>query len=362
MGKVVSAEVFLLHRKTIVLATAYGRPAQIRGHVIVKLTDENGLCGWGEATPLPKFTGETPEFVQYVLEKELISEIIGVDAADLWEARNRWNHKLPEHAAAKMALEAAFYDLAAKERKHPLYQMFGGKLREKVMINRHLGIMGIDEAVEKAVQYREQGYHSIKMKIGTDVEEDIRRVCAVRDAVGYEMKLRVDANAGYSYSDAYKFIRKTCDLDLEMYEQLLDKHDFNGIKQLKRDTGVVIGVDEAINTVQEAVRYAYERAADVFVLKLVKTGGIQNAVTISEIAASAGIRCVVTSTYDTQINGAVCLHLASSLPASTMSNDITCYATQPDMADTCHVLKDGYLTVGDEAGIGVRSLKEMKIV
>ena len=147
MGKVVSAEVFLLHRKTIVLATAYGRPAQIRGHVIVKLTDENGLCGWGEATPLPKFTGETPEFVQYVLEKELISEIIGVDAADLWEARNRWNHKLPEHAAAKMALEAAFYDLAAKERKIPLYQMFGGKLREKVMINRHLGIMGIDEAV-----------------------------------------------------------------------------------------------------------------------------------------------------------------------------------------------------------------------
>ena len=81
MGKVVSAEVFLLHRKTIVLATAYGRPAQVRGHVIVKLTDENGLCGWGEATPLPKFTGETPEFVQYVLEKELISEIIGVDAA-----------------------------------------------------------------------------------------------------------------------------------------------------------------------------------------------------------------------------------------------------------------------------------------
>ena len=68
---------------------------------------------------------KTPEFVQYVLEKELISEIIGVDAADLWEARNRWNHKLPEHAAAKMALEAAFYDLAAKERKIPLYQMFG---------------------------------------------------------------------------------------------------------------------------------------------------------------------------------------------------------------------------------------------
>ncbi len=74
----------------------------------------------GRGDPLPKFTGETPEFVQYVLEKELISEIIGVDAADLWEARNRWNHKLPEHAAAKMALEAAFYDLAAKERKLPL--------------------------------------------------------------------------------------------------------------------------------------------------------------------------------------------------------------------------------------------------
>ena len=116
MGKVVSAEVFLLRRKTVVLATAYGRPAQVKGHVIVKLTDENGICGWGEATPLPKFTGETPEFVQYVLEKELISEIIGVDAANLWEARNRWNHKLPGHAAAKMALEAAFYDLAAKER------------------------------------------------------------------------------------------------------------------------------------------------------------------------------------------------------------------------------------------------------
>ena len=140
----------------------------------------------------------------------------------------------PGACSGQDGVGGCFYDLAAKERKLPLYQMFGGKLREKVMINRHLGIMGIDEAVEKAVQYREQGYHSIKMKIGTDVEEDIRRVCAVRDAVGYEMKLRVDANAGYSYSDAYKFIRKTSDLDLEMYEQLLDKHDFNGTKQLKR--------------------------------------------------------------------------------------------------------------------------------
>ncbi|MDQ0153386.1 L-alanine-DL-glutamate epimerase-like enolase superfamily enzyme [Moryella indoligenes] len=71
MGKVVSAEVFLLHRKTVVLATAYGRPAQVKGHVIVKLTDENGLCGWGEATPLPKFTGQTRNLYSMYLRRNL---------------------------------------------------------------------------------------------------------------------------------------------------------------------------------------------------------------------------------------------------------------------------------------------------
>lgn len=359
MAKIVQYEIHILKRATVVLATSYGNPPQEKEHVVLKLTDENGVSGWGESTPLPKFTGETIAQVRLLLETEYLPYILGMDSAQIAAAHMRMDKHLPGNHAAQMAVDTAMFDLHAKALGVPLYQLLGGKVRDAVRINRHLGIMSISEAQDKAARYRQDGYTSIKMKVGGNVDDDIARIKAVRQVMGPDAKLRIDANGGYTYSDAMRLIRNVYDCDLEMYEQLLPKSSFEDILALKRNTGVPIGADEAINSVSDAIRYAEHRAADIFTLKLVKTGGLWNALAIARIAQAAGITCVVASTYDTQLNGAACLHLAAVLPCATIGNDITCFATQPDQAKTCHRLENGELSVGSEPGIGVQTLKEL---
>lgn len=359
--KIVSYKLFTISRPTIVLATSYGVPQQMKTHLLLRLTDENGISGWGESTPLPKFTGETISQIRLILEEELLPEILGLDSFQIAEAHRRMDKKLPGNCSAKMAVDTAMYDLMAKEMNLPLYQLLGGKVCSRSRINRHLGIMAEKEAVEKAAVYKENGFTSIKMKIGDDADEAAARVKAVRNVIGPDLKIRVDANGGYTYPEAMRFVRKAYDCNIEMYEQMLPKDDFRGILRLKEETGIPIGADEAINTVEDAVRYAEYHAADIFTLKLVKTGGLWPALKIAGIAQASNIKCVVASTYDTQLNAAACLHLAVSLPNADMGNDLTCYATQAELADTCHTLNGSFLEVGDAPGIGVFSLKEMEI-
>ena len=359
--KIQSYDLFVIKRPTIVLATSYGAPPQFKSHLLLKLTDESGISGWGESTPLTKFTGETIPQIKLILEEELLPEIKGLDTTQIAEAHWLMNKKLPGNHAAKMIIDTAMYDLMAKELGIPLYQILGGKVRNSSKINRHLGIMSEKEAIEKAFFYKENGFTSIKMKVGDSVDNAVARVKAVRNVIGPECQLRIDANGGYTYPDAMSFIRKVYDCNLEMYEQLLPKEDFRGILRLKEETGIPVGADEAINSISDAIRYAEYHAADVFTLKLVKTGGLWPALKIAAIAQEHNIKCVVASTYDTQLNAAACLHLAVSLPNATIGNDLTCYATQPTQADTCHNLSGCSLTVGNEPGIGVRSLNEINL-
>ncbi|MBP2657769.1 MAG: chloromuconate cycloisomerase [Firmicutes bacterium] len=359
MARIKSFKTMLLQRSTIVLATAYGRPAQTKEHVFVILEDEDGVCGWGESTPLTKFTGETTHSVRLLLEEELLPAIVGMDSFNIAAIHRVMDRALYGNTSAKMAIDTALYDLNAKAMDVPLYQLLGGCVRKTVMINRHLGIMSVEEAVEKARGYVQDGFKSIKMKVGNHPDEDINRVQAVRDAVGTDIHMRIDANGSYTYPQALRVARALADVNLEMFEQPLPKWDVDAMVDLRKIVNMPLGADESITSVQEAMIMAQRGAADVFTIKLVKIGGLYPALQVAGIARAANISCIVAATYDTQVNTAHCLHLACALPGEIIPCDLTCYATQPTQADTCHILKDGMLTVGTEPGCGVRSLIEL---
>lgn len=359
MSKIVDCTVRYLTRPHIVLTTSYGAEKQERSHVFAILHDADGNMGFGEATPLSSFSGETPRVVQLILENELLPLIVGLDSFDVAAAHQIMNLAIAGNYAAKSAVDCAMYDLSAKSLGIPLYRLLGGKFREKVAINRHIGITTPEAAAQMAKQYVSSGYRSIKMKVGECVEKDAACIRAVREAIGDDASIRIDANCGMTYTQAYKLIHLVKDCNLTYYEQLLTKWDLKGMQQLRQECGVPILVDEAVNSVREAAEYAINGAADAVTIKLCKCGGIYPAIQIAGIAADAGLNVVIASTYDTQIGCAACLHLACALPNVSDPCDLTTFATQPDWAETCHALNGMYLSVGDVPGVGVYSMSDL---
>ena len=255
MPKIVKCEVKLLTRPHVVLTTSYGATKQERSHAIVILYSEDGKVGYGEATPLSKFTGETTEIVVNILENVILPAIVGIDCFDIARAHIIMDNAIAENHAAKCAVDCALHDLASKELGIPLYQMLGGKCRDSVSINRHIGIMDNVQAVSLAKDFVSQGFMSIKMKVGGDVQSNISRVMAVRKAVGDDAKIRIDANAGYNYTQASEFVKGVYDCNVEYYEQLLPKWDIDQTVALRKNFGIPILLDEAVNT--PAVSYTH---------------------------------------------------------------------------------------------------------
>lgn len=359
MSIIASCKTFTINRSAASrLATTYGPAQEEFPHVLVCLIDRDGLKGWGEATPLPDFTGETASSITIVLEQELLPILIGMESGDITKAHRLMDDVIYGNTAAKAAVDMALYDLTARTLGVPEYVLLGGLCRKQIGVNRHIGITTVDEAVKLARSYVDEGYATIKMKAGRDPDEDVRRIKAVREALGDTMKIRVDANQGYDLPTARRVLASLEGEDLEFFEQPLDRQDLHGLRSLRESSGVRIAADESLHSVHDALVLAENHCADVFIIKLIKLGGLKPALDVAAIAKAAGIRCVVTSVFDTQLGAAHCLHLAAALP-ETLSCDLTCYASQPGMAESCHSLADGVLAIGPGAGCGVRKLSEL---
>lgn len=357
MAKIVDFRLTYLVRPHIVLTTSYGAEKQERAHILVALTDEMGVIGVGEVTPLSNFTGETARAVYCVLKEVILPEIIGFDSFDIAAVHQKIDRLIFGNNAAKCAVDCAFYDLMAKELGCPLYALLGGKTNRRVAINRHIGIMPLDASVSMAKKYTLQNYKSIKIKVGADIDAAAVCICAIRDAVGPDVKLRVDANNNLTYVQACQLIERTLACRLEFYEQLLPKWDVEGTRRLRGKYSVPFLLDESINSVQDAVRFACNGTADAFTIKLCKCGGLYPATQIAAVAHSFGLQIVVASTYDTHIGCSACLHLASALPNVNTACDLSVFATQPNQAKTDHILDGMHLQVGSAPGIGVMHLE-----
>lgn len=358
MTRITRADAVLLKRKHTVLTTSYGKAKQEKDHVIVILEDEKGNHGYGEATPLPKFSGETTEIVKDVLISELLPLLLGLDSSAVALIHQKMDKQVFGNAAAKCAIDCALYDLQAKSLHIPLYGLLGGKVRNQVPVNRHIGIVSMEETVRLAQEYQRQGFNSVKIKVGTDTDTDSQRIRAIRKIMGPEAKLRIDGNNGLHWNEACSLIENVKDCNLEFYEQLLPRWDMDGMKQLKVKYGICIAIDEAINTVQDAVRYAESGAADAFVIKLVKCGGLYPALGIAMVAQAYRLPVIITSTYDTQIGCSTCLELACALSNAVTGCDLTAFALQPEWAEINHQLEGMWMECGTAPGIGVLSMKD----
>lgn len=330
--------------------TRYGGGMAVRPHAYVRLVDDEGRTGDGEASPLPHFTGETVPSVVATLDA-LLPLIIGCETLALGELAERLARH-PNSYAAKCAIEMAAHDLAARTLGVSLSALLGGADGATVASTGLLGIVPDDEAVAQAREYLDEGIGTLKMKVGRDPAADVRRVAAVRAAVGPAVAIRLDANAGLPLADIMAIVRglERRDVAIELFEQPVRPDDLRGLRAV-RESGVRVLVDESIHSPRDAIRVLEAGACDLVAIKLIKCGGLRGATTIARIAAEYGVGCILISPYETAVGMATTAHAAASLGTRAHAHDLI-RRLSPGGGDWAHEIADGGLRLTPAPGHG----------
>ncbi|CAN0310540.1 unnamed protein product, partial [Phaeothamnion confervicola] len=213
--------------------------------LLLELISSEGVSGWGEAVPLPYLTYETLEGCISAIRQFLFPAIQGIAPWSFQEAHARMNRVVCGHPSARAALDLALHDLAGRLFKIPVAELLGGECRP-ILTNYSIGLCTPEKAAEEARSIVEDGYHAVKLKVGDDPEEDVRRVKAVRQAIGPDIKLRIDANEGWSLIGATYALTRMEPWNIELVEQPLDRRDLRGSATLRQRCNIPITADEGV--------------------------------------------------------------------------------------------------------------------
>jgi len=341
-------------------------------YVIIKLHTDEGLIGFGEAPVLKdwggdhgKYFGETPQTTIHIINDILAPALAGQDPCRFEALHALMDKAVKGYPYCKAAIDAALYDVVGKKFAMPAYQLLGGLVRERVPIAHSLGLMEIDKAVDEAMQAKAEGVKTIKLKGGVEQKRDIELVRRIREAIGPELNICVDANQGYPTAKAAVRITKA----MEEYNLLYMEQPVEGIEQMAevaRRVDTPIMADESAWTPQDVIEIIQKKAADMISIYTTKPGGMFKAKNVAAVAEAAGLKCNVNGSVETGVGNAANLHLAAStgvvtygcvVPVSTPKGKgkggIAGIYYQDDIIVEPFAYSDGDIVVSPKPGLGI---------
>ena len=287
---------------------------------LVRVETDEGLVGLGEACPAYEFTGDTLWTVQDVIGEYLGPAVIGKDPFQIEAIVHCWERELwtVGNQAACAALEMALWDLQGKALGRPLCDLIGGRTRDGLVEVIAWGWDEPESLAEKTRRMRAEGITVFKIKVGDLPERDEERVAAVRAAAGPDARLTVDANQGWlDAKTAVRAIRLLEPYGIEFAEQPVRMDDLEAARFVRSHVDVPIALDESVRGPSEALAAARAGACDIFVVKLMKTGGILNALKVNAIAEAAGISVMMGNMGESSLGLAAHFHLSVALANAT---------------------------------------------
>lgn len=319
-------------------------------NTIVKVVsgDEFGI---GNASP-SDVTKETRQSIEDFLSK-VPKKIVGTDENEPERLHQRLDSIAEGNTAAKAAVDIAIFDLLARRCDEPLWKYLGGE-RDRMLTDMTIGIASKDITVERAVKHTRSGFKALKIKVGLDLEEDIKRVAAVRNAVGDKIELRVDANQGYSVDQAIRFCADMNTLGVVVVEQPVNAEDYKGLKKVSEASEVPVMADECVKSVLDARKVAREGIADMINIKLMKSAGICDAIMINRFAEAADMMAMVGCMGEIQVSIAAGLHFALS-SMNVAFADLDSHFNIVDDPSSGLQFDDGFLIAPNKPGIGIRT-------
>lgn len=332
--------------------------------LLVKVHTDAGVTGIGEASCTPRWSGEDQVTGAHLIHTYLEPLLVGEDPLEVELLTQKFRLAFAANLFTKSAVEMALWDIAGKAAGKPIYQLLGGKMREVVPTK--WSVSGVEPAgaAEIAKWAVAQGFQAMKVKVGLEPDGDVVRVKAVREAIGPNIKLGVDANGGWTAETAIKTVKRLEEFGIYFVEQPVSPEDPTQLAEVKRRIRLPVVADESIYTLQDAKTLALLDAAQVFSIYVGKAGGIGPAKKIAEFAESAGLKCTLGSNLELGVGSAAMLHLATAARGIT-AEEFPCDIIGPffyedDILREPLPLKPGEGRAGERPGLGVE-LDEEKV-
>jgi o-succinylbenzoate synthase len=326
-----------------------------RAGVIVVLETDSGHHGYGEASLDPAVPeDEAPTLLPRV--EAIARDLIAADVEAIDTVLEPYATGDDADRAAHCAIETALADAGAREAGRPLAELLAEDAppQRLVPVNATVAARSTEEAAAAALLASAQGYGCVKLKVGMEptLADEAERVRTVREVIGADVKLRLDANGVWDEPVAIATIRNLEAYEIELVEQPVPAEDIAALGKVRDAVTTSIAADEAISDYESAA--AVLKHADVLVLKPARLGGLSIARYVAKAAASAGLGVIVTTTIDTGIGTAAALQLAASLPADGRAHGLaTAALLQDDLLTQPLAIERGYMNLPDAPGLGI---------
>ena len=325
--------------------------------IIVEVHTDTGHIGYGEAPPTGVITGDTKGAIIGALRDHIAKSIIGMDVENFEELMLTLNKCVLGNTSAKAAVDMALYDLYAQLYKAPLYKMLGG-YRKEIITDITISVNSPEEMAADSIDAIKRGFKTLKIKVGKDAATDLERMKAIRKAVGYDVDLRIDANQGWKPKEAVQALRKMEDagLAIEFVEQPVEAHDIEGLKFVTDNVSIPVLADESVFSAQNALTILQQRAADFINIKLMKTGGLYNALKICSIAEIYGVECMIGCMLEAKVSVNAAVHLAAAKSIITkidLDGPVLC---SEDPIEGGAIFDEYRITLNNDPGLGIKKV------
>jgi L-alanine-DL-glutamate epimerase-like enolase superfamily enzyme len=282
--------------------------------LLVKVHTDEGLVGLGEVSCTPGWSGEDQTTAAHVIAEYIAPRLIGRDPTEVERLSARIRASVANNPFTKAGLEMALWDLLGKSVGLPVYRLLGGPVRDYVPTKYSVSGLEPERAAEIAAWAVAQGFRTMKVKVGIEPEEDVARVRAVREAVGPNVRLGVDANGGWPVRTAIRTIRQLEEFNIYFVEQPTPDLDVAWLADVRAHVQIPVMADESVYTLQDAMAVVRAGAADVLSVYIGKGGGIGPARKVAAVAEAAGLTCTIGSNLELGVASAAMIHLAMATP------------------------------------------------
>ena len=329
--------------------------------VIVEIHTDTGAVGYGEAPPTGVITGDTTGAIIGAIQDHIAKTIIGRDVDDFEDVIQSVQKCILKNTSAKAAVDMALWDLYGQLYKIPVYKMLGGA-RKHIITDITISVNSPEEMARDAVDAINRGYDCLKVKVGADPTLDVARLSAVREAVGNDVCIRIDANQAWQPKEAVRILNQMQEkgLAIEFVEQPVKAHDLEGLKYVTDRSYVPVLADESVFGPEDALKIMQMRAADLVNIKLMKCGGLYNALKIVSAAEVYGVECMIGCMLEAKISVNAAVELACAKKIITkidLDGPVLC-SEDPIIGGA--VFEEQKITVSDAPGLGILGVEGLR--
>ncbi|MBE3110977.1 MAG: dipeptide epimerase [Acidobacteria bacterium] len=318
--------------------------------LLIRVITDQGIVGIGEACPFPPITGET-QATNAEAAKAIRAMLIGKNPLAVDALLREIGAIVHSNPSAVAAFDMALYDIIGKVAGMPVFRLLGGD-KPSFETDITTGIDTAEVMVRETKKHADWGYKTLKVKVGTDPDADFARLQAIREAIGYDINIRIDANQGWSVPQAVYALRKMEKLRIQLVEQPVVASDIAGLRTVREHSPIPIMADEACFLPADALKLVKAEACDYLNIKIMKAGGILNSVRIAHIADAANMRCMVGCMLESRIALSAAAHVAASQNNVVYADlDGNAEHTVDPVVDGFTV-KAGVLTLNEKPGLG----------